>query len=234
MKFATKAIHVGQGADPTTGATIVPIYQTSTYTQDASASIRASTTAAPSIRRASPRGQLARSKARATAARLPAAWPRPPRCSNLLSAGDHAVVTDDLYGGTYRLFSKVLSRVRAEFTYVDMSRPRGRARGGASEYEALLDRNADQSAAQARGYQARSARCARRALVVVDNTFATPYFQQPIALGADIVVHSTTKYFGGHSDVIGGVAITQRKTCTTSSSFTRTPSAASPVRTTRG
>jgi cystathionine beta-lyase/cystathionine gamma-synthase len=127
---------------------------------------------------------------------------------NLLSAGDHAIVTDDLYGGTYRLFSRVLTRYGLEFTYVDMSdidavraaiRPNTKLFWAETPTNPLLKLIDLAALASLRTGQQR---------LVVDNTFATPYFQQPLALGADVVVHSTTKYIGGHSDVIGGVAIT--------------------------
>ena len=126
----------------------------------------------------------------------------------LLSAGDHVVVSDDLYGGTYRLFARVLARYGLTFTYVDMSdldavraaiRPATKLFWIETPTNPLL-KIVDIAAIASlrRGEQ----------FVAVDNTFATPYFQQPLALGAQIVVHSTTKYIGGHSDVVGGVAIT--------------------------
>jgi cystathionine beta-lyase/cystathionine gamma-synthase len=130
---------------------------------------------------------------------------------NLLSSGDHAVVTDDLYGGTYRLFSRVLERYGLAFTYVDMSdldavraavRPNTKLFWIETPTNPLLKLIDIAAVSQLRNASAQNA------YVVVDNTFATPYFQQPLALGANAVVHSTTKYIGGHSDVIGGVAIT--------------------------
>ena len=129
---------------------------------------------------------------------------------NLLSAGDHVVVSDDLYGGTYRLFSSVLARYGLAFTYVDMSDLDAGARGGDNRTRRCSGSKRRPIPAQARRHRGRSRACEERAelAVVVDNTFASPYFQQPLALGADIVVHSTTKYIGGHSDVVGGVAIT--------------------------
>lgn len=209
MKFSTKAIHVGQEADPATGATIVPIYQTSTYTQervgehkgfDYSRTINPTRVAlekALASLEGGAYGYAFASGMAATAAVL-----------NLLSAGDHAIVTDDLYGGTYRLFSRVLSRYGLEFTYVDMSdidavraavKPNTKLFWVETPTNPLL-KLVDIAAIV--GVRAPGQ------VVVVDNTFASPYFQQPLALGADVVVHSTTKYIGGHSDVIGGVAIT--------------------------
>jgi cystathionine gamma-synthase/cystathionine gamma-lyase len=209
VKFATRAIHVGQGADPATGATIVPIYQTSTYTQTRVGEHKGfdySRTINPT------RLALERQLASLEGARFGSAFASGMAATTavlgLLSADDHVVVTDDLYGGTYRLFSRVLERYGLEFTYVDMRdldavrsavRPATKLFWVETPTNPLLKivdiaaiaalRSADQ-------------------IVAVDNTFATPYFQQPLALGAQIVVHSTTKYIGGHSDVVGGIAIT--------------------------
>lgn len=206
MEFSTKAIHVGQDADPATGATIVPIYQTSTYTQSAPGEHKGfdySRTANPtrhalerclaSLENAA-HGLCFASGTAATAA-----------CLNLLSAGDHVVVNDDLYGGTFRLFDKVLARYGLSFTYVDATDPSQieRALRAATRMVWLetptnpLLRLVDLSAVAhiCRG---------RGVLVAVDNTFATPYLQNPLDLGADMIVHSTTKYIAGHSDALGG------------------------------
>ncbi len=129
---------------------------------------------------------------------------------NLVSAGDHVVASDDMYGGTYRLFSRVLARYAIEFAYVDLSdldavraalRPNTRLVWIETPTNPLL-KIVDIAAVAALCHPERSV------IVAVDNTFATPYFQRPLALGADVVVHSTTKYIGGHSDVVGGAAIT--------------------------
>lgn len=209
MKFTTRAIHVGQEADPATGATIVPVYQTSTYTQDAVGEHKGfdySRTINPT--RLALEKQLASLEGGAHGYAFASGMAATAAVLNLLSAGDHAVVTDDLYGGTYRLFTRVLERYGLSFTYVDMSdidavraaiRPNTKLFWIETPTNPLL-KLIDIAAVVA----------LRRAgqLVAVDNTFATPYFQQPLALGADVVVHSTTKYIGGHSDVVGGVAIT--------------------------
>jgi len=212
MEFATKAIHVGQEPDKTTGATIVPIYETSTYTQpapgqhlgyDYSRTINPTRVALErclaSLENAQ-HGLAFASGMAATAATM-----------NLLSAGDHVVVTDDLYGGTFRLFDKVLARYGLTFSYVDATDTRN--------VEAAMRKNTRMVwletptnplmkiidiAAVA------SLSGAWEALVAVDNTFASPYLQNPLDLGADIVVHSTTKYIGGHSDAIGGFVAVNR------------------------
>jgi cystathionine beta-lyase/cystathionine gamma-synthase len=209
MRFSTKAIHVGQEPDPATGATIVPVYQTSTYTQTRVGEHKGfdySRTINPT------RLALERQLASLEGARYGSAFASGMAASaavlGLLSAGDHVVVSDDLYGGTYRLFSRVLERFGLAFTYVDMCdldavraaiRPATKLFWVETPTNPLL-KIVDIAAIASlrRGEQ----------FVAVDNTFATPYFQQPLSLGAQIVVHSTTKYIGGHSDVVGGVAIT--------------------------
>jgi cystathionine gamma-lyase len=212
VKFATRAIHVGQPPDPTTGATIVPIYQTSTYTQDAVGVHKGydySRTVNPT--RVALEEQLASLEGAEYGSAFASGMAATAAVLNLLSSGDHAVVTDDLYGGTYRLFSRVLARYGLEFTYVDMSdlgavraaiRPNTKLFWIETPTNPLLKLIDIRAIAQLKGNDR---------IVVVDNTFATPYFQQPLALGADVVVHSTTKYIGGHSDVVGGVAITKNK-----------------------
>jgi cystathionine gamma-synthase/cystathionine gamma-lyase len=212
MKFSTKAIHAGQGADPATGATIVPVYQTSTYTQEAVGVHKGfdySRTVNPT--RVALEAQLAALEGAAYGSAFASGMAATSAVMNLLSAGDHVVVTDDLYGGTYRLFSRVLSRYGLEFTYVDMAdldAVRAAIRPNTKMFWLETPTNPLLKLIDIRAI------CSLRTgaqLVVVDNTFASPYFQQPLALGADIVVHSTTKYIGGHSDVVGGAALTADK-----------------------
>jgi cystathionine gamma-synthase/cystathionine gamma-lyase len=209
MRFSTRAIHVGQEADPTTGATIVPVYQTSTYTQDAVGEHKGfdySRTINPT--RLALEKQLASLESGAHGYAFASGMAATAAVLNLLSAGDHAVVTDDLYGGTYRLFTRVLQRYGLEFTYVDMSdldAVRAAIRPNTKLFWIETPTNPLLKLIDIAGIS--SFRTGEQ-IVAVDNTFATPYFQQPLALGADVVVHSTTKYIGGHSDVVGGVAIT--------------------------
>ena len=210
MKFSTKAIHAGQEPDPATGATIVPIYQTSTYTQESVGRHKGfdySRTINPT--RIALERQLAALEGAEYAAAFASGMAATAAVLNALSAGDHAVVTDDLYGGTYRLFSRVLERYGLQFTYVDMtdlSAVRAAIRPNTKLFWIETPTNPMLKLVDIRAV-AELKRDASQ-LVVVDNTFASPYFQQPLALGADAVVHSTTKYIGGHSDVVGGVAIT--------------------------
>ena len=212
MKFSTKAIHAGQGADPATGATIVPIYQTSTYTQDAVGEHKGfdySRTVNPT--RVALETQLAALENAEFGCAFASGMAATSAVLNALSAGDHVVATDDMYGGTYRLFARVLERYGLQFTYVDMSNTdsvRAAIRPNTKMFWIETPTNPLLKLIDIRAIAAMKP---SGAIVAVDNTFATPYFQQPLSLGADVVVHSTTKYIGGHSDVVGGAALTGDK-----------------------
>jgi cystathionine beta-lyase/cystathionine gamma-synthase len=213
MDFATRAIHAGQPPDPSTGATIMPIFQTSTYTQAGLGDHKGyeySRTHNPT------RTALETCLASLENARFGLAFASGMAATSavlsVLKSGDHVVAGDDLYGGTYRVFERVLRNAGLDFTYVPA--------GDVAAYEAairpetkliwletptnpllnLVDIAA--VAAVARRHQVRLA---------VDNTFASPYLQQPLSLGADFVVHSTTKYINGHSDVVGGAVLTSNE-----------------------
>ncbi|MBD0292177.1 MAG: cystathionine gamma-synthase [Jiangellaceae bacterium] len=209
--FETLAIHAGQEPDPRTGAVVPPIYATSTYAQDAVGAPREgyeySRTANPT--RAALEECLARleggSRGFAFASGMAA---EDTLLRAVLSPGDHVVIPDDAYGGTYRLVNSLLQPWGLEWTAVDMTdiaavqaavRPETRVLWVETPSNPLLG-VADVTAL---GALARTV----GALLVVDNTFATPYLQQPLVLGADVVVHSTTKYCGGHSDVVGGALV---------------------------
>jgi cystathionine beta-lyase/cystathionine gamma-synthase len=209
QRFETRAIHAGQEADPATGATIVPVYQTVTFTQDAIGQNRGyeySRTDNPT--RAALETCLASLEGGRFALAYGSGMAAIHGATQLLEAGDHVVVADDLYGGSYRLFTKVMPRFGVRFSYVDATRPEEIAKAMEPATRLLwiesptnpMLRIVDVAACAeiARGHGAR---------LVVDNTFATPYLQNPLALGAAIVVHSTTKYLGGHSDVIGGALV---------------------------
>ena len=208
--FATRAIHAGQPADPTTGATIFPIYQTSTYTQAGigdNKGFEYSRSGNPT------RAALETCLAALESARFGLAFASGLAAEScilsVLRPGDHIVAGDDLYGGTYRLFERVARPMGIEISYVT-------ARDTAAYKKAitkktryvwaetptnplltLVDIAAVADIAHARGVQ-----------VIVDNTFASPFVQRPLELGADVVFHSTTKYINGHSDVIGGALMT--------------------------
>ena len=184
MKFSTKAIHVGQDADPATGATIVPIYQTSTYTQDAVGVHKGfdySRTVNPT--RVALEAQLAALESASYGCAFASGMAATSAVMNLLSAGDHVIVTDDLYGGTYRLFSRVLSRYGLEFTYVDMAdlnavraavKPNTKMFWIETPTNPLLKLIDISGVVMLR--EAQHDKGHSKAVVVVDNTFASPYF----------------------------------------------------------
>jgi cystathionine gamma-synthase len=210
--FETLAIHAGQDPDPTTGAVVLPIYQTSTYVQsevgqhkgyEYSRSGNPTRTALESCLAALEAGRVGLAFASGLAAE---------DCllRALTAPGGHVVIPDDAYGGTYRLFARVLSKWGVEHTPValgDVDAVRAAVRPGTTSLiwcetptNPLLN-IADIEALAGVAHEA-------GARLVVDNTFASPYLQQPLTLGADVVVHSTTKYLGGHSDVVGGALVT--------------------------
>jgi cystathionine beta-lyase/cystathionine gamma-synthase len=212
MDFETRAIHAGQEPDPTTGAVIVPIYQTSTYVQDAPGR--------PKRYEYSRTGNPTRTALETCLASLESAefgfafasgMAATTTVMHLLAPGDRVVSVNDVYGGTYRLFDKVYAPKGYGFTYVaaeDLAAdtvPEGTrlvwVETPTNPLMNVVDLRAAAEAAHAVG-----------AICVVDNTFATPYLQRPLELGADVVVHSTTKYLGGHSDVVGGFVATNDPT----------------------
>ncbi len=209
MDFATRAIHAGQDADPATGATIVPIYATSTYTQAAVGEHKGydySRVANPT--RTALEIQLAALEEAEQCVAFASGLGAETAIVSLLSSGDHIVVSDDTYGGTYRLFTRVLERFGITSTFVDMTdvaAVRAAVQPGTKMFWIETPTN---PMLRIVDIAAMASLRAPGQLVVVDNTFCTPYFQSPLALGADIVIHSATKYIGGHSDVIGGAAMT--------------------------
>ncbi len=208
--FATRAIRIGQDPCRSTGSTIVPIYQTATFTQEAVGVTKGfdySRSGNPTRR------ALEAALADLEGARFASAFGSGMAAANaavvaFLRAGDHIVATRDIYGGTFRLFSDVLPRFGIETTYVDMN-DLAATRAAVQPNTKLLwvetPTNPLLTLIDIRAV------CGLRApgqLVVVDNTFCSPYFQRPLELGADVVMHSTTKYINGHSDVVGGIVIT--------------------------
>ncbi len=211
MRFATRAIHAGQDPDPATGATIVPIYQTSTYTQEAPGQHKGyeygrtgnpTRTALEECVASLEGGDYGLAFASGLAATV--------ATMSLLSTGDHVVAGHDLYGGTYRLFDKVLAHTGGlEFTYADTTDPEAVEKALRPETKLLWIETPTNPLLTLSDIALLSEMARERgAVVAVDNTFASPYFQRPLSLGADIVVHSTTKYMGGHSDVVGGAIVT--------------------------
>lgn len=209
-RFDTRAIHAGQADDAATGAVTTPIYQTSTFRQTEPGVNRGfcySRTDHPT-RRALEENLAALEGARYGVA-FGSGMAAIHGVLSLLSRGDHVVATQDLYGGAWRIFTKVFTRFGIEFTFVDTTSPEAIERALRPETKLLWLETPSNPLLKVTDIAACAA-IARTAGVrtVVDNTFATPVLQQPLALGADLVVHSTTKYINGHSDVIGGAVIT--------------------------
>lgn len=209
-RFATRCIHAGQQPDPTTGAIMTPVYQTSTYVQESPGVIKEDYDYARSSNptRKALEQNIASLEGGRHGLMFGSGLAAQAACIHLLQSGDHVVMSDDVYGGTYRQFDKVFKQFGITYTRADMT-----------------DLNAAEAAFTAKtrmvwietptnpllkvidiGAVARLAK-SKSAITVVDNTFATPVLTNPLALGADIVSHSCTKYIGGHSDVIGGTLI---------------------------
>lgn len=211
MKFETECIHAGQPQDITTGAVMTPIYQTATYVQDGLGRPRGyeySRTGNPT--RAALEACLAALEKGDFGLAFSSGMAATDTVLRLLAAGDHVLAGNDVYGGTFRLFERVLRPYGLDFSYVDTTdlekvqaalRPNTRMVWletpsnpllGVSDISAIVGVVKNHGASP---------------FVVVDNTFATPFLQRPLELGADLVVHSTTKYLGGHSDVVGGAIV---------------------------
>jgi cystathionine beta-lyase/cystathionine gamma-synthase len=207
--FETRAIHVGQDPDPVTGAIITPIYQTSTFVQQAvgqhqgyeyARTNNPTRTALQQVMASLEGGAWALAYASGLAATQNVFY--------LLNPGDHVLLTDDAYGGTHRFIAKVMHRYGIEYTLVDMTdldqvrealRPQTKlvwSETPTNPYLKIVDLAGVADVLRGHG-----------ALFLVDNTFASPYLQNPLSYGADLVLHSTTKYLGGHSDVVGGAVI---------------------------
>jgi cystathionine beta-lyase/cystathionine gamma-synthase len=214
MDFSTRAIHAGQEADPTTGATITPIYQTSTYTQEGLGQHKGyeySRTGNPT--RTALEGCLASLENASFGLAFASGLAATSAVLSLLRPGDHVVAGDDLYGGTYRIFERVYRPLGIEVTYVSAGDTPAYARAVRPATKMIWTETPTNPLLSLVDIR-RVANIAREHSVtlVVDNTFATPYLQQPLDLGAHIVVHSTTKYINGHSDVIGGAVLTSDPT----------------------
>ncbi|KPK81820.1 MAG: cystathionine gamma-synthase [Gemmatimonas sp. SM23_52] len=210
LRFATRAIRAGQRPDPATGAIMTPIYQTSTFVQEGIGVHRGYEYA----RVANPtRSALEANVAALEGAEHGAAFASGiaaiEAVAKLLSAGDHAICGANVYGGTDRLFRQVLARLGLEFSFVDTRAP-DQIEAALRDTTRLIFIETPTNPLMHVTDIAAAAEIAHEhgAWLVVDNTFATPYFQQPLELGADAVVHSSTKYLNGHSDVVGGMVLT--------------------------
>jgi len=210
VKFETRAIHAGQEPDPTTGAVMTPVYLTSTYVQEAPGvhqGYEYSRTGNPT--RTALESNLASMEGGEHGLCFASGLAATDAVLKLLSPQDHVIAGNDLYGGTHRIFTQVFGPMGIDFDFVNT--------GDCDQVrDAITDKTRmvwletpTNPLLRITDISAVSAICREKGvLLVVDNTFATPYLQQPLALGADIVVHSLTKYLGGHSDVVGGALIT--------------------------
>jgi cystathionine gamma-synthase len=212
MKFETLAIHAGQEPDPNNGAVMTPVYLTSTYMQDGIGRPRQgyeySRTLNPT--RKALQDCLAELETGDWGLAFASGMAATDTVLRLLSSGDHVVAGNDVYGGTFRLFDKVLRRFGLDFTFADTTDPENLAEAlTASTRIVWLETptNPLLAISDIRAVAEVVQHHPNRPLLVVDNTFATPYLQRPLELGADLVVHSMTKYLGGHSDVVGGAVI---------------------------
>jgi cystathionine gamma-lyase len=221
-RFATLAIHAGQAPDPTTGAIMTPIYQTSTYTQASPGVIKGNYDYS---RSANPtRSALEANLAALEGARFGFCFASGLAAMDCilhtLSAGDHVVLCDDVYGGSFRILDRVYKQLGIATTRVDMTDPRSTEAAFTPKTKLVwieTPTNPMLKIVDIAGV-AKLAR-GRGALSVVDNTFATPFLQNPLALGADVVHHSSTKYIGGHSDVVGGALLTSNEPLATRLKF---------------
>jgi cystathionine gamma-lyase len=212
--FSTRAIHAGQSPDPTTGAIMTPLYLTSTYVQSSPGVHKGyeySRTSNPT--RKAYEDCLASLESGRFGFGFASGCAATTTIMHLLKAGDHVIASDDLYGGTFRLFDKVIRHNGVEFTFVDMANPENISKAITKNTKLiwmetptnpmlkLVDINAVAKIAKQ-----------NKIISVVDNTFMSPYFQRPLELGADIVVHSTTKFINGHSDIVGGAVVVKDDT----------------------
>ena len=212
MGFATDCIHAGQAPDPTTGAVSVPIYQTSTYVQEGLGKHKGYEYARThNLTRRTLERNLAALEGGADAYCFASGMAATQAVLTFIKAGQRVVVSDNVYGGTHRLFTKILANYAVDFAFVDASDPAAFAAEAGridllwietptNPLMKICDIRALAEVAHGQG-----------AILVVDNTFMSPFYQRPLALGADIVVHSTTKFLNGHSDSVGGVAVAKEK-----------------------
>jgi cystathionine gamma-lyase/cystathionine beta-lyase/cystathionine gamma-lyase/homocysteine desulfhydrase len=208
-RFATVCIHAGQEPDPSTGAIITPIFQTSTYVQDELGRHKGfeyARTQNPT--RAALERNIAAIEAGKGAYAFASGMAAIGAIATMLESGDHVVVTDNTYGGTFRLFERVLTRYGLTFSYVDTSNL-DQLRAAMTPKTAMVFLETPTNPVMRLTDIAAAVEIAHAgdAKVVVDNTFASPCLQRPIELGADLVVHSTTKYLNGHSDSVGGIVV---------------------------
>ncbi|MGA3213074.1 MAG: PLP-dependent aspartate aminotransferase family protein [Terriglobales bacterium] len=223
MKFSTKALHVGQQPDASTGAIVPPIYLTSTYVQSSPGISKGyDYTRAGNPNFTNLEKTLAALEDGRYATVFSSGLGAITAITSTLRAGDEVVAINDLYGGTYRLFKQVFEKFRVRFRQLDFNHLRVVGAALARHPALLLLESPTNPLLKIIDIQAIAAMCRLHGVTsIVDNTFASPYFQQPLNLGADLVLHSSTKYLGGHSDLIGGVAATNDKALKEKMDFAR-------------
>ncbi len=209
-RFETLAIHAGQRPDPVTGAVMTPVYLTSTYVQSSPGEHKGyEYSRTHNLTRHALQDCLAALEGATHGLAFASGLAATDALLHLLDAGDHVVYSDDVYGGTFRLFDKVFRRHGLSFTPVDASDPANVERAMTPRTRMVWLESPTNPMLKIADLAAIAAIArARGATSVVDNTFATPFFQRPLALGIDVVCHSTTKYLNGHSDVVGGAVLT--------------------------
>jgi len=206
-RFSTKCLHAGQEPDPSTGAIVTPIYQTSTYVQEALGKHKGyeyARTQNPT--RAALEGNIAAIESAQAAFAFASGMAAIGAVTSILKAGDHVVVSDNVYGGTFRLFELILTRYQLSFTYVDTGDLAATDKAFTPATKLLYVETPSNPVMRLTDLAEAAALAHRhKAKLAVDNTFASPVLQRPIESGADLVLHSTTKYLNGHSDSVGGV-----------------------------
>lgn len=212
MKFATKAIHIGQEPEKLTGAVTVPLFQTSTYAQleiGKHTGFEYARTQNPT--RFAWEENLAAMEGGVDAFAFGSGLAAVDAVMRLLSAGDHVIMAEDMYGGTYRLAERILTRFGLSFSYVDMREMKNIEAAIKPNTRMVYTETPTNPMMTITDLAAvASVAAAHNLLMVVDNTFATPYLQRPLEHGAHIVLHSATKYLGGHSDLVSGIVTTSR------------------------
>jgi cystathionine gamma-lyase len=212
LGFSTRAIHAGQSPDPTTGAIMTPVYLTSTYVQESPGVHKGweySRTHNPT--RKAYENCLANLEGGKFGFAFASGCAATTTIIQMLQNGDHIIAGDDMYGGTFRLFNRVLRNNGLDFSYVDLINVENFSKAIKPNTKLVwLETPTNPTLKLVDIRRIAKIAVEKGIMTVVDNTFMSPYFQQPLALGADIVVHSATKYIGGHSDVVGGIAVTNR------------------------
>jgi cystathionine gamma-lyase len=208
--FETRAIHAGQSPDPTTGAIMTPLYLSSTYVQSSPGVHRGyeySRTGNPT--RKAYEDCLANLESGRFGFAFASGCAASTTALHMLKAGDHVIASDDMYGGTFRLMDKVIRHNGIEFSFVDLTQTETFTAALRSNTKMVWIETPTNPTLKLVDIRKITAMARAKGVVsVVDNTFMSPYFQRPLELGADIVLHSTTKYVGGHSDIVGGALIT--------------------------